>query len=68
MGWRIITRYARNCFFPILVKKNKIIGFGEVSSEDFHPKKQTEEIKGTYYVWPIDINGIERNGGTQDRV
>ena len=59
-GGESLRTDARNCFFPILVKKNKIIGFGEVSSEDFHPKKQTEEIKGTYYVWPIDINGIER--------
>jgi adenine-specific DNA-methyltransferase len=59
-GGESLRTDARNCFFPILVKKNKIIGFGEVPSENFHPKKQTEEIKGPYCVWPIDINGIER--------
>ena len=51
--------YAKNCFYPVLVKDDKIIGFGDVSPDDYHPK-QTEIIDGIYYVYPIDRNGIER--------
>jgi adenine-specific DNA-methyltransferase len=59
-GGESLRTDARNCFYPIVVKNNKIIGFGDVPKNDFHPKKQTEEKKGVYYVWPIDIKGIER--------
>lgn len=51
---------AKNCFYPIIVKNEKIIGFGEVCADSFHPKSQTESINGEYYVYPIDKNGIER--------
>ncbi|MBU2614531.1 MAG: site-specific DNA-methyltransferase [Elusimicrobia bacterium] len=51
---------ARNCFYPIIVKNDKIVDFGEVLSNNVHPKKQTEPKKGCYYVYPIDKNGIER--------
>ena len=51
--------YAKNCFYPVLVKDYKIIGFGDVSPDDYHPE-QTEIIDGIYYVYPIDRNGIER--------
>lgn len=51
---------ARNCFYPIIVKNNKIIGFGEVPLNGVHPKKQTEKRKGLQYVWPIDTKGVER--------
>jgi len=51
---------ARNCFYPIIIKNNKIIGFGDVPKNDFHPKKQTEEKDGNSYVWPIDVKGVER--------
>ncbi|MCC7572049.1 MAG: site-specific DNA-methyltransferase [Candidatus Methanofastidiosum sp.] len=51
---------ARNCFYPIIIEDDKIVGFGEVPDEDFHPNSQTEERNGQYYVWPIDIKGIER--------
>lgn len=50
---------AKNCFYPIIVENNKIVGFGEVCADDFHPN-QTEIIDGKYYVYPIDIKGIER--------
>lgn len=51
---------ARNCFYPIIVKNEKIVGFGKVLENGIHPKKQTEGKKGLYYVWPIDVKGIER--------
>lgn len=51
---------AKNCFYPVIVKDDNIIGFGPVSEDDFHPKKQTEFIDGAYHVYPIDGNGVER--------
>ncbi|HDK41965.1 MAG TPA: hypothetical protein ENG87_01190, partial [Candidatus Pacearchaeota archaeon] len=38
----------------------KIIGFGDVLDNGNHPKKQTEEKNGKYYIWPIDVKGNER--------
>ena len=52
---------AKNCFYPILVKNNKIIGFGEVPNESFHPSgKIVREKNGIVEVWPIDVGGVER--------
>ena len=50
---------AKNCFYPVIVKDNKIIGFGDVSPDDYHPA-QTVEANGVYYVYPIDRQGVER--------
>ena len=50
---------AKNCFYPVLVKNDKIIGFGDVVPDDFHPK-QTEWIADLAYVYPIDNSGVER--------
>ena len=50
---------AKNCFYPVTVKNGEIIGFGDVCSDDFHPN-QTELIDDTYYVYPIDRDGVER--------
>lgn len=51
---------AANCFYPILVKGNKIIGFGDIPPDDFHPPAANEEKNDVIYVWPIDSNGKER--------
>lgn len=50
---------AKNCFYPIYVKDGEIIGFGNVSPDDYHPK-QTEYVDGVAHVYPIDRNGVER--------
>ena len=50
---------AKNCFYPVLVKEGKIVGFGDVCPDDFHPK-QTEWKDGVAYVYPIDKSGTER--------
>lgn len=50
---------AKNCFYPIIIKDEKIIGFGDVCNDDFHPN-QTEKKGDEYYVYPIDKNGVER--------
>jgi len=51
---------AKNCFYPIIVENDKIIGFGDVLPDGEHPKAQTEKHGSQYYVYPIDRNGIER--------
>ena len=51
---------AKNCFYPIIVKDEKIIGFGDVSDDSFHPTSQTEKHGEEFYVYPIDKKGVER--------
>ena len=61
-GGESLRTDARNCFYPILIKDKKIIGFGDdITRTDIHPK-QTEYDKenDVYMVYPIDIQGIER--------
>lgn len=50
---------AKNCFYPIIVQNGKIIGFGDVSPDNYHPQ-QTIVEDDKYYVYPIDMQGIER--------
>lgn len=50
---------AKNCFYPVIVKGGKIIGFGDVSPDDYHPTQTVKEGE-TYLVYPIDRQGIER--------
>lgn len=53
---------AKNCFYPIIVDKKtlKIVSFGEVSKNDYHPDSINVEEQGLVYVYPIDPEGIER--------
>lgn len=59
-GGESLRTDAKNCFYPIIVKDEKIIGFGDVSDDSFHPTSQTERHGDEYYVYPIDTKGIER--------
>ena len=58
-GGESLRTDARNCFYPIFVKGENIVGFGDVPPNEFHPKKQTEQKGDHYEVWPIDVSGIE---------
>ena len=52
---------AKNCFYPILVKDKKIVGFGEVSPDSFHPTSPNVVRKdGIVEIYPIDAQGNER--------
>ena len=53
---------AKNCFYPIIVdpKKDKIIGFGIVSNDTYHPLSSNLKKKDGIYVFPIDKDGVER--------
>jgi adenine-specific DNA-methyltransferase len=50
---------AKNCFYPVLVKNGQVVGFGDVSADDYHPA-QTEQDGETSFVYPIDNEGVER--------
>jgi adenine-specific DNA-methyltransferase len=51
---------AANCFYPIYVKDGKIIGFGEVSDDDFHPNNiNIKRPDGVIEVYPIDPSNVE---------
>ncbi|HQQ88458.1 MAG TPA: DNA methyltransferase, partial [Smithellaceae bacterium] len=52
---------AANCFYPIFVKNNEILDFGDVCSDDYHPKSANiSRSDGVIEIYPIDGNGIER--------
>lgn len=59
-GGESLRQDAKNCFYPIIVEEDKIVGFGDVLPDNEHPKTQTEKHKNRYYVYPIDKSGIER--------
>src|SRR3989338_1714528 len=59
-GGESLRTDARNCFYPIIVKGDEIVGFGDVPKHDFHPKAQTEKKENLFYIYPVDIQGIER--------
>ncbi len=52
---------AKNCFYPFLVKGEKIIGIGKVPEDSFHPTSSNVELAdGTIEVWPITDGGDEK--------
>ncbi len=52
---------AKNCFYPIFVKNNEIIGFGDVCENDFHPASANIlREDGVLEIYPIDAKGIEK--------
>lgn len=54
---------ARNCFYPIYVEGDKIVGFGDVCDSTFHPKTAnmpSGKSQKKVAVYPIDSKGVER--------
>jgi len=54
---------ARNCFYPIFVENNYIVGFGDVCDEDFHPGRSNVPVdknRKRIAVYPVDSQGVER--------
>lgn len=52
---------GKTTFYPIYLDEfYNVIGFGEVASNEFHPKSQTVKTEFGYEVWPIDKNNIEK--------
>ena len=52
---------AANCFYPILIRDGRILGFGDVSSDEYHPgSRNVQREDGTIEVYPVDGAGVER--------
>jgi adenine-specific DNA-methyltransferase len=51
---------AKNCFYPVIVEHDAIVGFGDVAADNEHPFAQTVRRGERYYVYPIDRNMVER--------
>jgi adenine-specific DNA-methyltransferase len=58
-GGESLRTDAKNCFYPIIVEDDKIVGFGDVCPDDQHPQ-QTEKNGKRFFVYPIDSKDIER--------
>lgn len=50
---------AKNCFYAIKVVDDQIVGFGDVLPDSEHPG-QSEPHGNETWVYPIDIQGVER--------
>ncbi|MBF0320901.1 MAG: site-specific DNA-methyltransferase [Nitrospirae bacterium] len=50
---------AKNCFYPVIVENDKIVGFGDVSDDSEHPA-QTVKFGKQFHIYPIDKDGVER--------
>lgn len=59
-GGNYLRETGKNCFYPIIVKNNEVIGFGDVCPDDFHPAGRNIKNGDYIYVYPVDNNGIER--------
>lgn len=52
---------AANCFYPIYISSEQILGFGDVCPDEYHPSsKNVIQKNGTIAVYPIDNNGVEK--------
>ena len=59
-GGESLRTDAKNCFYPIIVENDKIIGFGDVVASGVHPKSQVVRKGKQWWVYPVDRAGIER--------
>ena len=51
---------AKNCFYPIIVENDEVVGFGDVADDHEHPQTQTVSHGEADFVYPIDANMVER--------
>ena len=51
---------AKNCFYPIFVEENNIVGFGDVCDDNFHPEQSNIREGMRTAIYPVDSQGIER--------
>lgn len=56
-----LRKSAANCFYPILVKDQEIVGFGDVCDDSYHPgSPNIVRDDGIIEIYPIDAKGNER--------
>lgn len=52
---------ARNCFYPIYIEDQQIVGFGDVCPDSYHPESPNiVRTDGIIEIYPIDAQGIEK--------
>lgn len=51
---------AKNCFYPVIVEDDEIVGFEDVLDNNEHPSEQTVTCGKRDFVYPIDQNKVER--------
>ncbi|MGI8961535.1 MAG: site-specific DNA-methyltransferase [Bryobacteraceae bacterium] len=52
---------AKNCFYPIYIEDDRVVEFGAVADDDYHPAKANVAVgKNRFEIWPIDNKGVER--------
>ena len=55
---------GKNCFYPIFIRDGRVVGFGDVPADDWHPDAATSQRTGdtgTTEVWPISSSdSLER--------
>lgn len=56
---------AKNCFYPILVRDGKIVGFGDRCDDDFHPGRANIRDGETVSVYPVE--GSVETGDYEER-
>jgi adenine-specific DNA-methyltransferase len=45
---------GKNCFYPIVIRDGRIVGFGDVPPDEWHPPAASaQEEDGSIVVWPI---------------
>ena len=59
-GGESLRTDAKNCFYPIIVEDDEIVGFGDVMPTGQSPKAQTVQQGNKLLIYPIDPENIER--------
>lgn len=59
-GGNYLRETGKNCFYPIRVINNKVVGFGDVCPDDFHPGQRNVHNGDILEIYPIDNDGVER--------
>ena len=55
-------RTGKNCFYPIFIRDGRVVGFGDVPDDEWHPDTNTSKRPdGSIEIWPISSSdGLER--------
>lgn len=59
-GGNYLRTSGKTCFYPIYVKDNNVIGFGNVCEDNFHPISANVVNGDILEIYPIDAEGVER--------
>ena len=59
-GGNYLRTSGKTCFYPIYVKDNNVIGFGDVCEDDFHPISANVVNGDILEIYPVDAEGVER--------